>query len=214
MHNIRINGEASEYVIGSSGDLSWDITCIYLKNDIVPLVEQHRDHITIIPQSLATIHHIQSKLDKASFSTLWIHDDYAKIISIENDRYTRSRTIHRGKKKLMEMITDNGVGDYFLHYKEKNNPIAEKLLKEAFGFYCQMIVEQLDEVGSDMIVISDLIHHSLFMEVLQEHYHQEKQGYLVPLHISEQDDKYLTVSDMIFALQYADYFQKHLISVA
>lgn len=214
--NILINGQPKDYLIGSRGQLSRDITCIYLKYDMIPMIEQHWDRVSVIPESLATIQHIKCKLRKKTFSVLWIHDDYLKAIHIQDHQYIGSNTINRGKKKLMEMIIENGVGDYFLHENIDINPIAEKLLTEAFSFYCEMIAQWMNQdarQGTDVIMISDLIKHKLFMQVFQQKYHADIQGYIVPLHIPPHQDKYLTVPDILFTIAYTDYLQKHLIPV-
>lgn len=214
IHNIIVNEHFSDYLIGMKGDLSRDTTCIYIKNDTAALLDQHRDIVNVVPQSLTTIHHVQQLLRKDSFSLVWMYDDFIKAVHVQDGQYVSSNTLNRWTKMLMDIVIDNGVGEYFSNTEKIPNPLAEKLLSESFSFYCKTVSQRLREettVGSDLILISDMIKHQLFMKIFQEKYHTDSQGYIVPLHVPPHEDKYITSSDMIFTMQYGEYLKRHLI---
>jgi hypothetical protein len=214
--NITINGDARDYLIGTRGQLERDISCVYLHKYLLPMIEMHRDQIVVLPQSMATLHHIKHHITSNSFTALWINDEILKAVTVQNGNYMGARTIDRGKKKLVEMIAEQGLSEYFLNHNTQSNNYANQLLSESLRFYCDMITQWLQDdgqAGRDIVVIGDLIKHQLFMQVFQQIYHSQMRGYIVPLHAPRHPDKHIASEDVLYTLEYIPYLQSHIIPV-
>jgi hypothetical protein len=65
-----------------------------------------KNTLLVLPASLATVHYVQTTLGHNSFALLYLYQDYAKLVCIEDGVYKGVFSINLGKRKLVAMIQE------------------------------------------------------------------------------------------------------------
>src|SRR5690606_31594403 len=92
--NVRVDGQESDFLIGKTGQLTFDIQLFFLKLDAVTtfriaqgdkFFEDRR--VTIYPRSLCTVDYLGSHLRKPEFAILYIREESCQLILVKNNSY-------------------------------------------------------------------------------------------------------------------------------
>lgn len=143
--------------------------------------------LKIYPQSFYTVGYLKKNFHKPQIQLLYIFDEYAKVITLTNGKYTRCEKIHFGVRMLKDIYKENNVLPYFFKTTQEIelNEFAKNLVIQSVDFFVETLMRRLKEFllpGQDLIVVSGLISNTYFLERLNHQYKKNTNGFIVPLH--------------------------------
>lgn len=191
--DILIDGEESKFAVGKSGSIQFQLHLFFLKPDAVTSFEviAGRDSLLahemrIMPKSFYTVQYLRDKIKKSSFRLLYIREDTCHLMQIDQWSYKSVQHMRLGLQLLKWSYEEQDILNYYYTRTEdlENNSFLRKLVVEANEFYTDMLCKWLAQyVPSDkeVILISDIVSNTFFIESLQKSYRETVNGYLLPI---------------------------------
>lgn len=208
VNNSSINNEKTEYVLSKTGQIQFDLHCIY-SHSYCPIdinaISTNKVHI--LPSSYPTIQILNTQFpDNQNYNILYINKNSSKLIIIKNGFYADIFTINIWSKDLKDIYHEQHISHIFRD-PNKVSPVTQKIVSEASHFFAQQILQRAiaqDGLEKNTIIISDLQKNHFFMEALKEIYASTIGGYIIPFTNPLHDSEYSNwlEMDMISTLQF------------
>lgn len=197
---IFINGEQKKFLIGERGEIFFRLYIVFLQKTTYNTFAHvygnflQKNSYTLIPQSLYTVLFLRDTLKKDNFLLLYINENEAKILKIENGFYTNIERLNLWTSALKLMYKDNGI----LQYRNKasnidSNPLAKQLVEQTMQFYSQLLCNRIHDIqtfSQTVFLISPIVKNQHFLEIFNQEYNNLTQGFIVPFHHSESLDTF------------------------
>lgn len=92
--NVRVDGEPSNFLVGKSGQLMFDLQLFFLKPDAVTTFRIAQGdrffsdrRMTLYPRSLCMIDYLANHIHKEQFCMLYIWEDSCQLILVKHNSY-------------------------------------------------------------------------------------------------------------------------------
>lgn len=202
IEDISVDGKPQDYVIWNIWEIFFRLNMIFLNIDTLNLFKTLRwnislqeQNIRIYPQTYFTLYFIKDVLKRKNTNILYIFNDFAKFIKLENGFYSNSLTIHLWIEKLKGIFKENDILP--LYHDSFNisdlNDFSKKLVYESMDFYAELLnkwVADNSEKWEDLIVISDIIKNKYFLDIFGKNYNKYLNWYVLPFHNSKNLNKF------------------------
>lgn len=189
IENITIDNHPSQYLLGETGQMKWDIFFIFIKPSLAiacpTLLKPNIPWPLVYPSSYFTMQFMVKTLQIPSFIILNFDENSVKLITIKDWFYNTIHTLDRGINNLKQILISNNVIHHFNKSDEEidTNSMAKSILIESIDFYNNIILDWIQEhndtITTCIIHIPNLKNH-LFMNQLIEQYTDKIGWYIVP----------------------------------
>ena len=147
--DITINGQPEEYILGQQGTIHAVLTFVFLQKHIVNLIKsivgKQMQELKIYPQSFYTVSYLKKTIHKKHIQLLYIFDDYAKLITLDNGRYSGCEKINFGVSMLKKIYKENTIVPYFFKTSAEIelNEFAKNLVLQSVDFFAEILMRRL-----------------------------------------------------------------------
>ncbi len=198
MDHIRVNGEASRYLLGQKGKLERDIFLIFIKPSLalsLPHLWTSKELPRIYPMSYFTVQFITQQLKIPSFVMLTIYEHSTKFIMIKDGFYHTIHTLDRWINDLKQILINHNIVSYLDKDDAsiEGNSFAARIMQEGLDFFMNIlfnrVIEQNEWVTTFIISYPEF-KNTFFYNSLLKHFQDRIWGYLLPSSIHHQLKSY------------------------
>lgn len=190
--NARVDGQESDFLIGKTWQLVFDVQLFFLKPDAVTTFRIAQGdrffddrHVTIYPRSLYMIDYLASHIHKDQFALLYIREDSCQLIVVKKNSYQDVHYLNMGIQLLKACYIEHDIEKYFWSGGQEiqQNAFLKKLIEEWVQFFTDNLCHRLRQylpTHHDLVLVSDLVRNDVFMDCFQGSYRKEINGFVLP----------------------------------
>ncbi len=205
----RVNGQPQKYLLGKTGHLQFDLQIYMLQPELSYALRahQHQEYdpgkdqwkngvtgqgqqvkrLQVYPRSYFTCQFLTYHLHKESYVLLVMYDEKTVLMRLEWGWWRAIEHVNRGLHHLKKIYREYGV-EAFLYTSPAEHPFAKKTVGEANRAFISQLVKRMRQYlpeKTSVIAIGRILKNPAFLEVLQEIYGSQCQGFLLPFHYAQ-----------------------------
>lgn len=187
----RVDGVFEKHLLGKSGHLQFDIQFYILKPTLAYSLRAYQNtpqtRPRIYPRSYFTCQFLTHHLQKESYILMVMYDEKTVLMRLEWWWRRAIEQVNRGLHHLKKIYREFGVEAY-LYTPPTDHPFARNTVGEANRAFIQQLVKRIKQYipqKSSVIAIWRILKNAGFLEVLQEVYGSQGQGFLLPFHYAQ-----------------------------
>lgn len=182
--NITLNKEHTDYILSKSGQVQFDLQCIYSHSHCpLDLSSFMKQKIHILPSSYPTLQILNNQFPQhKSYNILYVWKNSSKLVVIKNWFYDNISSINIWSKDLKDIYHEQHISHIFRD-PNKVSPITQKIVSEASYFFAQQIIQRATTqsiIEKNTVIISDLCKNHFFMESMKEIHSYMIGWYIIP----------------------------------
>lgn len=201
VQNMVVNKEASDFLFGHKGDISFSLQLSLLQADGVAIcllmwgerVFKH-PQIAIYPRNFFLLQHLSRQIKKEHYAFLCVYEESTELLLVKSWWYEHIHYLNMGIQVLKSCYQEQDVEKYF--YAEQRevtkNPFLAKLIDEAMSFFTDNLCQWLHQyvpVSHDIIVVGEVTQNPSFLSIFQDSYKAFGSGYILPFSFTKQQKK-------------------------
>lgn len=186
---VIVDWEQAQDIVGQIWTIECTMTLVFIHKHAVSskhISKRRQQQIKVMPQNLHSLHRIKTTMKKQTFHVLYIYDEQSKLFSVKDWTLVWYQKINFGVHHLREIACENHVWHLLSSFSgTKINQMSGEIIRDVFDVFASTVTKWIiSQVGlwQDLYVVSNLLDHEIFMQMLEKNYQWNGWGFAVPLH--------------------------------
>lgn len=187
VENITIDWTPSQYILGQSGYMKWDIFFIFIKPSLAiacPTLLENTAGPLVYPSSYFTVQFMVKNLQIESFIIITFDENCIKLITIKDGFYNTIENLDRWINNLKQILISNNIIQYFNKTDQEieSNTMAKSIFIESISFYNKVAIDWIKQHNENIktcIISIPSTKNNIFTQQFIQQYSEEIWWYIV-----------------------------------